>query len=312
MTKKAVFILALILAAAIAALPGLLAALQANRVSLAVLHAPAQAALPFIPATHPRADFWNALAAIEKQDYALAAALLSPLAGQGDGEALQLLAQVYEQQGNPAAAIPIWQQSRNAAELMRLGSSAYQAGELEIARQAFQAAWEIDPLEHGASLADFYLKAIQDPAAAENILRQTLENATLSYARPYLLRRLALLLAAQERWAEAAQVYEQAISFSYMMIPGEGSLVDYYAEMAWAYQMAGQSAPAVSAIEQALALEAQPDERRLNWPTLLQAAQIYESAGQTELALQLYRRVVELNPEQEQALQALERLPGAP
>ena len=233
---------------------------------------------------------------------------MTPLAQAGDQEAQQLLAQVYEAQGNYALAISAWQQNRNAAALQRLGESARQAGQLEAARQAFQAAWEIDPIEFASLLSGFYLNEMNDAASAEAVLRQTLEGASMAPARPYLLRSLGRMLVAQERWAEAAQAFDEAISAAYLMIPGEGSLAELYAELAWTRHKAGQPEAALAAAGQALEMAERPQDRPLNWPYLLQFAQIFESAGQTQAALELYQRVLALKPGQQQALEAIERL----
>lgn len=77
-----------------------------------------------------------------------------------------------------------------------------------------------------------------------------------------------------------------------------------YYLLAWAYQMNGQSAEAVVAIEQALALR--PDAIAY----LQRAGQIYEYVDNQEAAVNVYRRILLICPQDVNAAQALERFVG--
>lgn len=268
-----------------------------------------ESAIPFFSISdHPRAQYWNALAALRNGDDQNAIHLAKPLSAYGDKLAMQILAQAYEQSGDYNQAIPLWQQVGDFNALLKLAEYASQNGDLDMAYQAYAAAQQLNPKEATIPMAHFLLEQMQDSQAAQSLLEEALQQNPLSSARPYWLLMLAELQAADENWAGAVESYRLAIESAYLMVPGERKLSRYYTDMAWALFQSGQIDQAVQAIDQALALE----DFELPLTYLLRAAQIYEAAGQIEKAITLYQRVLELKPEEKSAQDALKRLKPGP
>lgn len=304
--RRYVLLLAVLVGIVLFAIPDLREAATINlwslRYAAEVRNLPrSQAALPPPPDAHPRATLWRAIGALNSGDGHTALELSGSLAAQGDRIALGLMGRAYELVGDLPAAIEVWRQTENVDALLRVADSATQAGYLDDALEAFYAAWELDPEEGVGPLAGFLWREKGDPTAAEAVWRQSL--AAHPYSRDHAgwLRSLGDFLSAQGRWPEAVEVYEQFIVES----PNDIKVHKVYYELAWAYHMNGQADQAIIAIEQALILNRE-------WYVVLRAGQIYESAGETEKAWVAYQEVLNLNPTNKTALEALERLTGDP
>jgi tetratricopeptide (TPR) repeat protein len=261
---------------------------------------------PRPPIGHPRADIWQAFAAIKNGDYLTAITLLAPHL-QEDKFALQISAWSYELQGDYLAAIQGWKEMGDYKALQRVGDAAAEEGDLTSAYQAYQVAWDLNPQEGTFALGDFLDKDEGDPAAAEAVYRQALEKIPYHRYRPYWHLRLAEVLEEQSRWAEAAQSYEQAIAEVDLMYPSERRLARRYADLAWAYHMSGQTEDAMKAIEKTLQLLT-TDASISAEDAWMKAGVIYEGGGKIEEALAAYRRVLELNPDNAKARDAVQRL----
>ncbi len=288
--------------------------LGVNQASVAYLH-DARAALSeggampaFSTSSHPRARYWNALAALRNGDFESAIHLAAPLSARNDEMAIQIVAKAYEQSGNFAEAVLLWQKIGDLESLLSLAEQAAQKAELDIANQAYLAAYQLNPKEATTPFVKFLLEQMHDSSAAQALLEETIQRNPLSSARPYWLLTLAELQTEDGRWAEAASSYRLAIENAYLMVPGERKLPRYYIDMAWALYQDGQIASALKALDQALATE----DFELSAAYLLRAAQIYEAAGETAKAIHTYRRVLELIPDDQSALQALQRLGSNP
>jgi tetratricopeptide (TPR) repeat protein len=222
-----------------------------------------------------------------------------PLAVAGDFLAGQYAARAYEGLGALAAAIDLLHATGGVGELLRIGLAAHRAGDLETARRAYAAAWELDPRLATDRLA-LVLADLGRPEEVEQVFLSALEQVGRYDRRtPGWQRGLARLYAEQERWVEAVGAYEAALATA-----GYDPAFDVepvYFEIAQAYQMSGQLDEAVRAIETAIALN----------PTgaaYLRAGQIYESAGNPAAALAAYRLALEAMPDNRAAVEAVERL----
>ena len=58
---------------------------------------------------------------------------------------MRLMADVRLAQGDFAGALAIWQQAGDVTSLLRAAAQLQQAGRLEDALMAYQAAWRLDP-----------------------------------------------------------------------------------------------------------------------------------------------------------------------
>lgn len=163
------------------------------------------------PAGHPRAAFWLASDALQSGNPALADRLISSQAAQGDPLALHLMANIRLAQGDFPGALVIWQQAGDFLSLSQNASQAQQAGRLEHAFMAYEAAWKLDPDAGTLPLVDFLLNK-QDYAGAENVLRISLVSIPPnSWNWSIWSARLGDALRAQKRWDEAISVYESII-----------------------------------------------------------------------------------------------------
>jgi len=262
---------------------------------------------PQPPRGHPRADIWQALGAMQSGDSEAAIALLAPHISRGEKFALQISARSYELSGNFTAAIEDWKKVGDLKALLRVAKAAVQDGDLDAARQAYQAVWDLDPREGATPLANFLIKYDSDPAAAEAIYRQVLQETPYHRYLPYWLLRLAATLEEQSKWAEAASIHEQAIREVDLMYPNGRRLARRYADLAWAYHMSGQAEKAVTAIEKTLELLPSDDSISAK-DAWMRAGKIYEAGGKIEESLAAYRHVLELNPDNEEARDAIQRL----
>ena len=211
--------LSLLLAVAMIALMGFSPARQAwliNAWSLQYAHhtlnpTAEQSVFAAPPAGHARAKFWQASAALQSGNPALAEALIASQAAQGDPLSMRLMSDALAAQGDFAGALVIWQQAGDVAFLLRVVSQAQLAGHLEEALMGYEAAWRLDKESGTLPLANFLLYSKKDYGTAENVLRQSL--ALLPNSRYWSVwsNRLGDALRYQKHWDEAAAAYESII-----------------------------------------------------------------------------------------------------
>jgi tetratricopeptide (TPR) repeat protein len=163
------------------------------------------------PAGHARAPLWLASAALQSGNPALAETLIDLQVSRGDQSALHLMGDALLAQGDFVGAVAIWQHSGDIVSLLRAASQAQQAGRLEEARIAYEAAWTLDSESVTLPLADFLLNYTQYYDRAEKVLRQSLATFPNSPFWPFWFCRLGDALRGQNRWDEAIAVYERAI-----------------------------------------------------------------------------------------------------
>ncbi|MFC2055538.1 tetratricopeptide repeat protein [Chloroflexota bacterium] len=254
---------------------------------------------------HPRGEIWQALSSLSAQEWHAAIDLLSPLAVQGNKYGIELLGRAFEGAGDYSAAFQAYRHIANIQGLLRVAATASQVDDVITEREAYYAAWEINPRNVAGNLAKLLAKQ-GDFTGAEEVLRQSLDRLHYDRIRPYWLVRLAEILESQNKWTEAVEIHEQVIEDSYLFYPGERHLARRYADLAWAYLQSDQIDKAVSAIQKSLS-EIDPDPRYAEY-VWLRAGEVYEAAGMVEQAQQAFRRVLELKPNNRTALDAIQRL----
>ncbi len=164
-----------------------------------------------LPTSHPRAVYWHGIQAKANGDWQKVLDLMQPLVDAGDLYALQFTGQAYELLGDYQSALFIWQQTRNSRSLLRVAEISKQLGRLDIARQAYYAAWEVDPVKGTFPLVEYLRLVEKDYKAAEEVLLESY-NDSLSPAHRHLLwDRMRVVLDKQQDWPRAIEIYQQAI-----------------------------------------------------------------------------------------------------
>ncbi len=280
-----------------------------NLLSISYLHEaskfyPGGTTLSLASATHPRFALWNAIAALREEDFSKAHFLLQPFIEDGDLYALGVEAWAYKAQGNYEEAIVLQTRLNNPKELLRICQLAKESGSIDEALAACRVAWELNSQIGTLPLASLLIQQ-EDLVGAEKILLQALDQFRSDSYRPYWLFRLANVLEKQERWAEAIEIHQQGNSEQLLIGDKVKSQSQYYADLAWAYYMNGQTEDAVRSIEKAIA---QPEKDFDLYYVWFRAGQIYESAGLLSQALTAYQFCFELRPDSTLARVAIERL----
>jgi tetratricopeptide (TPR) repeat protein len=259
-----------------------------------------------VPSGHAREQFWKALVLYEAGDFAGAAAVLDVRMGAVGGLEVQLAASTYLAQGNYPAAIDIWRSLGSVTRLLAVAEFASEAGDRVGASAAYQAAYDLDPIQTTSLFANYLITEMEDPAAAETLLRNALDLSSNNRFTPYWWQRLARLLESQGRWAEAAEAYQAVIEKHHLMYAEDQQLYRRYLDLAWAYHQAGMDSQALEALRRSIS-ERPQDVTSLEtfW---LRAGQIYEGAGRISEAQDAYRQVLDRFPHNSAAQEGLQRL----
>ena len=126
--------------------------------------------------------------------------------------AQQLMGLKYEAAGDPAGAVQIWRQTGNIESLKQVAAGAVERDDLGLAYDAYYAAWELDPSQGTGDLVTFLRREMKNPAAAEEVLWESLPDIPYTLRHYGWLTQLAGTLEEQERWADAARVYERSLA----------------------------------------------------------------------------------------------------
>ena len=168
--SPAIFLAVLLLAAALflPRLPG------ANAASLEFFRAilGGSTSPEAVPAEHPRAAAWRAVRLFEAGQDAQLVAALPPLEAISDPVILQLAAQAYLRLGEYGRAVDFLEKTGSVTQLLEAADQAIEAGAVDAAESAYRTAFELDPIETTAPLADFLLRVRLDPDAAIDLLRE--------------------------------------------------------------------------------------------------------------------------------------------
>lgn len=252
-----------------------------------------------LPAAHPRAAHWGALHALAAGQADVALASLQPLAAGGDRFALQIAAQANQSLGNWDPAIQVWRETANELRLFQVAEAALAAGDVEAAQAAYEVAWQLDAAGRStATLARFLWRERDDLPAAEEVMRASLDAHPRFAYRSEWLRLLAEILLAQQKGAEALQVYQQTIA-------QDPEHWQAYYEAAWLYQLGDRPEAAMAAIEAAMVRL--PDDVGV----ARRAGQIYEAGVEAKKALAAHQKLLALRPGDQVVQEAIERLAGA-
>ncbi len=159
------------------------------------------------PLGHSRAVFWEASDALNAGAPALAERLIADQAAQGDPLAMGLMADALFAQGDLSGALEIWQKMGDIYRINIVALQAQQAGNLDAALQAYEAAWQLDVESGTVPLVDFLINSKNDYGTAEIVLRNALAAFPGTRYWPYWSNRLGGVLRTQKRWAEAQAAY---------------------------------------------------------------------------------------------------------
>lgn len=239
-------------------------------------------ALSTPPVNHSRALLWPALQAYQSGDLASAAADLISLTAADNREAWSLLGRVRLAQADWLGTIEAWHAAGDVLALESLGAQAFDEGDYPRALLAYQA---VITLQSDNSQAYHMLGQV--------LLRQEqFAEAEASFGiaadlRPLRGSQMAQAKAARDagHWLEAIKLYETILTDS----PDYGPA---YFELAWTYQLSGDVARAVTALEQGWPLLPEYTERHYTW-----AGRIYDMAGLFAEARARYQQALALNPD---------------
>ena len=258
-------------------------------------------AFPNPPGDLPHSYVWQAVKAMEAEEYDQVLIIMKPYATADNSYALEFVGLAREELGDYVGAVKIWQQLEDAEGLLGVAEAAEQAGQTQVAHSAYATAWQIDPQITTGPYVSF-LEKNDDLAGAEEVLRQGIQkHSSSSRVRPYWYSKLAELMMQQERWGEAIQAWQGVIAYADLFYDSESKMDRVYYQLSWAYHMDGQNAKAIDAIEKALALNP-------NLKFYLRAGQIYTAAGDTQSALNAYQQALAIEPNNETALEAIHHL----
>lgn len=153
--------------------------------------------------------------------------------------------------------------------------------------------------DYGAALADFNM-AIEVLAESEKTPKRTEDAAFHFFDRVEAIRRRAYTYQKLERWADAANDYEEA-----MRLQGEvdrkPNAIDLQ-RLAWAWFKAGKAAYGLRIAEESVKLD---PESLKGWNTL---GSIYNAIGNRDQAIDAFTRALAVDSEDETARQQLKRL----
>lgn len=239
---------------------------------------PDQMASP--PSTHLHAGMLLAQQALTQDDLALASAYITPVDKTADRLVLDTYAQILYLEEDYQGAIEAWKNAGNARSLRQAGTELIKMGNPELGFLGWQAAYDVDPVQYTITYAHA-LKSQGDYHAAIALIKQSVQDYPGSNRVPLWYKTMGDLYQDVENYPEAAQ--------------GHFELAEVYWEN-------DQSEQADQAIAQAIQLD--PDN--LNYHLL--AGQIFEKSGSLEKALHAYETVLRIDPNQNQALEAIERL----
>ena len=270
------------------------------------------------PLQHPRAALWLARSALAQNDPYRAQALVATLANGGSAEALVILGDADEAQGQFNEALTAWSNAGAYNSLITAAADAKTASHLEDALLAFKAAYKLDPETGAISLATFLLDTKNNPEGAAIVLQTVIHQFPQSAQQADWCYSLGRAYSKEKQYLQADHWFAQAIVFdpknqSYWMIRANtardsgnsASALDLYIqatqqfpdyapiyyEMAWAYQLAGSYTDAGLTIEKAIQLASPANA----WYEV-RAGQIYTKAGRLEKALLAYQAAQAIDP----------------
>jgi len=270
------------------------------------------------PNAHPHAYQWLARLALLKGDIGAAFSWLSQLGDRRDPYTLNTLAQTYYQDGKQLAAFELWGEIGFTSQLVTAGKAALDAGDLDLAAQAYWAAYEVDPEGYTHILASF-LRQQDYNQEAHALLEDALDTYILSGHRAEWWRLLGDIRRDQGESQGAEAAYRSAladdptdfnawISLGWLVYEDTGNAEAAIAYFKEAVRAAPKRSDGYQAVGQIWVREEQPLQA-LEWyqkaselnpsrmSLVLNYANLLSSTDQFELALVEYEMAIERHPD---------------
>lgn len=249
---------------------------------------------PAPPATHLHAPIFLAMQAIDAADYNRASAYLQPLVDASDPLAINSYARILFLQGDYTSAFNLWEKQGNTSALIAAASELPEdAADLRVL--AYKSLVKINPQKYTIELA-IRMRGHSDPDELVRVLKDSIERYPGAPHHSLWIRYLGDVYVEQGKTAEAEATYRQAVSVN----PRE---YEAWRNLGLLYY--GSSDRFMESVEPFLkCIELDPQGA---FPYLL-LANVYERDGQPEVALRYFQDVLQLDPENPQALEGIKRL----
>jgi tetratricopeptide (TPR) repeat protein len=217
---------------------------------------------------------------------------LTPLITKRDPIALETYAQVLFHQGQYRQAVETWEKLGNLVALEKATWPIYDAGEMDLYLEVWQFLYSQDHEPYASSLAYTLLsRGEYDQAIA--ILNDARTNFPQSDQFPTWGRYLGDIFKAQERFAESEQAYLDVLALD----PAETKTWRNLGFLYWELQVYDKALDAFTHMSKLT-----PDDP---YPFLL-IAQTYERSGDRDKALEAYRQVLTIDPQNSEAMKAID------
>ena len=245
------------------------------------------------PEGHSNASLWLARDAIKSNENYIARTLLAPFISVENPLALSILGDVLIFEHKMYEAIEIWERIRDVSSLLEFAKIAEERGDWEEAIDAYKSVLVLDPDNSLIFFTVGHILAHQERYRKADLwFQQAIE---LSPRREWRLERARVAKNAGNL-SLSRVIYEQMIS----QYPGFAQI---YFEIARVYFLERKFHHAESSIESAIQFTPFP---RANYH--LRAGRIYEKLGKIQKAIESYKKVLTIEPENNVALKRLRNL----
>lgn len=277
---------------------GILATIKSNLWSVDLLNQVAnssdQVELSLLSSELPHSAVLTASQALRQDQPDRALDLIQPLLNFTDPAVQGTYAEILYAKGDYAKAIDIWE-SKNETIILERTARVNQEGNPESILLAYQALYRLDPAKYTSSLAVTLKNMDRLVEAAELLENSRKAYPDSDYASDWL-RYLADTYSHQQNWQRSEELYLETIKENPTDKQAWRNLGQLY------LSQLNSPEKAIKCFQKMVELS--PNEAY--GYTLL--AQAYEKSGNLEQALQTYRRLLLISPENSAALQAIDRL----
>jgi tetratricopeptide (TPR) repeat protein len=241
-----------------------------------------------------RSRLWFAKEYFRQNRYPEALSLIEPLLEKGDPFAISLNGEILSASGNDSLAVNAFTEAGDVISLGSLAQRSTQSGDSYVAFLANKNICEIasdsseECIEAGKYLIDQGQYSEADGYLKLAITRDPNRRSS------YLTR--ANALRKNGDYSDAIGVYRLALQ----RFP---DFEQVYFEISATYYLNGQDKEAMQAIDLALETVSNPSEKNL-----MLAGRIYERGERFQQAISIYQKVLEINPKNQAAQKALQRL----
>ena len=236
------------------------------------------------PVTHPNGSLWAAHLALSNEDSREAIEWLTQKEVNSNPVVLDTLAKAMMIDSQFTSAIKIWGKINYEDRLSAVASEAQAEGNLDLAYQAAQMAYELNPQAFTTHYANI-LRELNDEETAIDVLLNSIENYPEYASHSAWWKMLGDIYKNQGLWAQAEEAYQQALAED----PGN---VNLWIELGWlAYERDLNPDQARSVFTKAIDIAPQK-------PAGYYAmGQLLEREGQLLDALEWYRQASEVEPD---------------